>query len=170
MRNPPNAHAADCLAGPSGAATSHEAFQTTLIEEAGASAVRARFTLTNRCVTRLSVSGLEPATRPGGRIVENAAIEVAIIAEMVIDTETSYYLAGTGLLGVFDIPANATVTRDIVIRATNGAPFDVVAASAQSYLYNGGSAYVPGLERQVGGIGVRNVCVHYADRPCGAYQ
>ena len=147
-------------------------FQTTAVAPDGAGGVRVSFTLTNHCATRLSVSGLEPATAPGARIVEHAPIEVVLVSADSIDAETVYFQSGTGHLGVFDVPAHATVTQSVVIRpAFDGGDAFAVAASAYSYSGNGGQAWIGGeINGWVTGIGTRTVCVHYAGRPCGAYQ
>ena len=172
-RHPPNAQAVSCLLDPEMPSSWDAPFQTTEIESVRAGSVRVRFTLTNRCVTRLSVSGLEPATPPGGSIEEGAAIEVAVISDdSTEDGEPQYLLAGTGFLGVFDVPAGATVTREVVVQLTVGTTADVVAATAWSFVGRGGWVRIGDLGNHgdVTGIGVRSVCVHYADRPCGAYQ
>ena len=172
MRNPPNAQAAGCLIDPEMPSSWDVPFQTTEIEPVGASSVRARLTLTNHCVTRLSVSGLTPATPRGGRITASAAIEVAAISDSSAGGgDPQYFLAGTGLLGVFDVPAGATVTREIVVQLVAGTTADVVAAVAWTYPAAGGNVTIYDLDYEfIAGIGVRSVCVHYADRPCGAYQ
>ena len=131
-----------------------------------------RFTLTNYCATRVSVSGLEPGTAPGAAIVEDAPIEVAAISEIADGGGAAYVLSGTASLGVFDVPALTTVERAVEIRLTAGSADDVVASTAVTHARHGGAFYM-----QIGdsfveaiGVGVRSICVHYADRPCGAYQ
>ena len=169
LRYPPNAQAGNCLAEPGRSWV--DVFTTTTVEPDGTGAVRASFTLTNQCATRVSVSGLEPPTALGASIIADAAIEVVLISTASDDAETGYLQSGMGSLGVFDVPPHATVTQHVVIRPTFGTDADAVAASVYSYSGNGGHAWVGGeINVVVTGIGARTVCVHYADRPCGTYQ
>ena len=173
LRYPPNAHAANCLWDPTGDRSSPpELYGTASIERLDSRRVRVQFTLTNYCATRVSVSGLEPSTSLGALVVEDAPIEVGAISEIIDDGTVSYVLSGTASLGVFDVPALATVTHGVEVALSVGSASDVVAATAVTHGYSGGlfalqlgDSYV-----QAAGVGIRSVCVHYADRPCGAYQ
>ena len=87
LRHPPNAQAGQCLDEPGRPWL--EAFTTTTVEPDGTGAVRASFTLTNQCATRISVSGLEPTTALGASIIADAAIEVVLVTTDS-DAETVY--------------------------------------------------------------------------------
>ena len=166
-RNPPNAFAESCLHDPVEHGNPFP-FSTTAVESEGSDSVRLQFTLTNYCETRIRVSGLAPATAHGAYVVAGAPIEVVAISEGDVDGETAHAVAGTAMLAGFDVPALATVTQTAAVRLAAGVASDVIGGIASSYAGAGGSGRVG--DKWVEGIGIRSVCVHYADRPCGAYQ
>lgn len=63
-------------------------------------------------------------------------------------------------------PQGGALTHEVVIRLASGTSDDVLAGTVYSPF---GLMVVDGM-RPITGVGFRMVCVHYVDRPCGAFQ
>ena len=165
LRYPPNFSAELCLFDfDSFSATSVPLPLNSLpVEPDGTDTVIVTLEVTNHCATAVLVSGLVPPIQLGEAIQADAQIEVATISREA-DNASAYVVSGTGTLAAFDVPANSAVTQEVIIRLTSGTSDDVVTGTASSL----GFVLVDGT-LPITGVGFRTVCVHYADRPCGAF-
>ena len=167
LRYPPNASADLCLVDPTATTVSSVPLPLASmpVRPSGADTVIVSVAVTNHCSTPLRVSGLVPHIAPGDAIEPDARIEIAVISRDADDLSV-YTVSALGTLAAFDVPQNAQVLHEVVVRLTSGTSEDAVAASASSPL---GYVLLNGVVLATG-VGVRAVCVHYADRPCGAFQ
>ncbi|MYD85445.1 MAG: hypothetical protein F4137_08870 [Acidobacteria bacterium] len=166
FRYPPNFSAELCL-------FDFDAFSATsvplplnslAVELDGTDTVIVTLEVANHCATAVRVSGLVPPMQLGEVIQADAQIEVAAISRDA-DDASNYVVSGTGTLAAFDVPANGEVTHEVIIRLTSGTSDDVITATASSL----GFVLLDGT-LVITGVGYRAVCVHYTDRPCGAFQ
>ena len=103
----------------------------------------------------------------GETIEADAPMEVAMISRIAPNLST-YVVSGVDTLAAFDLPANSEVAHEVVIRLTSGTSDYVIVGTASTPL---GFVLLDGsLPRPITGVGLREVCVHYADRSSGACQ
>ena len=114
----------------------------------------------------MRVIGLQPHTQRGDKIVQGAAIEIAAIG-FGVGHPVPLLQLGVGSVRSFTVGPGRRVTVRGTIRLRRGATVrDVAFVTTRGHGHGVqvGETYVRNIP------GDRDVCAHYSDRPCGAYQ
>ena len=156
LRWPPNAYVwGICL--------DHALVKSRSFSAAGSTRrLEVEFEVENRCSRAVRVIGLQPHTQRGDKIVQGAAIEIAAIGFAPDKLEL-----GVGTVRSFTVDPGRRVTVRGTIRLRRGATVrDVAFVTTRGHGHGVqvGETYVRNIP------GDRDVCAHYSDRPCGAYQ
>ena len=172
LRSPVNSEVAGhCLRLANNAAAADAgAFQTDILEAAGADRVRARFVVSNRC--RVAVRVMGGLRFDGSEIEQRGRIEVLALQD---DPGAQYWddatVAGRAFMPSFVVPAAGRTEVSVLVvldGAVTSSAVAVVVAPAAQY----GPVFTRGGSRQVWyrfPDDVTGWCAHYEDRRCGEY-